>query len=127
MLHRPRKRVKLLCDLTRYDRRLVAGSLGWTGEPGQWGNMVSYDCGARLDTLWRSLEVLEDETHAEALRLRRLDFAHAVEDLLKGGMAPAVLRQEITRLSHEIKKEQRADERRRKSVRPVRRDPADDQ
>ena len=51
-------RVKLTCDLTRYDHRLVAGSLGWTvpAQRATWGVIVNYDCGARLDTLWKSLE-----------------------------------------------------------------------
>jgi hypothetical protein len=58
------QRVRLTADLTRYDARLTTGQLGWT-EPGShavWGVIVRYDCGARLDTLPRSLEVLEEET-----------------------------------------------------------------
>lgn len=55
------KRVRLLCDLTTYDKRLVVGSLGHTtGRDGQWGSMISYDCGAYLDTIYTSLEEVDD-------------------------------------------------------------------
>lgn len=57
-----RRRVRLTADLTRYDRRLVTGCLGWTGKPGQWGVMVHYDNGAVLDTLWKSLEEIKEAT-----------------------------------------------------------------
>lgn len=60
MLDHIRKRVRLRCDLTEYDSRLVAGSLGHTtGRDGTWGMMISYDCGAYLDTLGTSLEYVD--------------------------------------------------------------------
>ena len=55
-------RVKLTCDLTDYDSRLVSGSVGSTvpSAYASWGVIVAYDCGARLDTLPKSLVVAED-------------------------------------------------------------------
>ena len=62
-------RVKLTCDLTRYDRRLTEGQEGMTipsYKCSEWGSMesfvaVRFDCGATLDILWKSLEILDKE------------------------------------------------------------------
>lgn len=101
-----RRRVRLTVDLTDYDSRLVAGSLGWTcpRDPAMWGVMVRYDNGAYLDTLWKSLEELEDETAAAQREedLRRFDYL--VTDLLKRGMVPQELRSRVTKLAHGLKK-----------------------
>ena len=71
-------RVRLICDLTSYDYRLVVGSMGWTCPyaHAKWGIIVDYDCGVRLDTLWRSLEEDEEATaqvaqEAEITELQR--------------------------------------------------------
>lgn len=100
-----RERVRLTCDLTRYDSRLVEGSLGWTGRPGPWGNIVEYDCGAVLDTLWKSLELLEGGTREEERRVLNIEFKSTVKRLLRKGENAADLRAEITRLNKEVRKE----------------------
>ena len=97
---RSARRVKLLCDLTHYRRGLVAGTLGWTTSArSEWGVMVRYDGGHILDTLWRSLETLEEETNANKLRFDLLDFNNLVCSLLENGVTPATLRQRITQLA----------------------------
>lgn len=60
-------RVKLLVDLTRYDSRLTGGQLGTTNmrDRSGWSAMdrfvkVRFDCGAYLDILWRSLEIIPE-------------------------------------------------------------------
>ena len=108
----PSRRVRLTCDLTRYDHRLVEGSLGWTGREGQWGNIVQYDCGAVIDTLWRSLEFLKEETQDEARRLKRCDFECDVKDLIRLGADPAAMRRDITKWNREVQKETRREARR---------------
>ena len=110
-MYGPRKRVRLRVDLTRYDSRCKEGSLGWTGQAGRWGNMVHYDSGAVLDTLWKSLEVLEDETKAEARRVNAHAFEAVVKDLLRDGITAAELRQWITRLNKQVQKELKRDRR----------------
>ena len=109
------KRVKLLADLTSYDRRCKMGSLGWTlpDRNAQWGVIVRYDSGAELDTLWRSLEVLEAETRQGEIESLRREFEHNVDELLRLGANPADLRKLITekatiaktRLGKALKKE----------------------
>ena len=59
-------RVKLKVDLTKYDKRLVEGSLGYTMPDIKldvWGWQdryvaVKFDCGACLDVRWEGLEKL---------------------------------------------------------------------
>ena len=65
-------RVKLAVDLTEYDSRCVTGSEGHTSEPCSfWARGsdrftgVRFDNGARLDVLWRSLEIIDPEALAE--------------------------------------------------------------
>ena len=65
-----RQRVRLNVDLTRYDARLVVGSMGWTlpdVKLSMWGSQdrfvaVKFDCGASLDILYKSLSVSLGET-----------------------------------------------------------------
>ena len=61
-----------------------------------WGVMVRYDNGAYLDTLWKSLDELEDETKLADQQdaLQRFDFI--VRDLLKFGVTPQELRTRVT-------------------------------
>ena len=61
------QRVKLIVDLTRYDRRLVVGQLGWTnpGDRSGWSSTdrftkVQFDNGDYRDILWESLTVLAE-------------------------------------------------------------------
>jgi len=93
-----RQRVRLLCDLTRYRGGLVVGTLGWTDpwSDAQWGVIVNYDNGARLDTLRNSLEILEDETKAEAARLLLAQLRDAVRDLSKAGYTKRQLQKEVS-------------------------------
>jgi len=111
-----RKRVRLTCDLTEYNSRLVAGSLGWTGRNGQWGVIVNYDCGASLDTLWRSLEVLEDETKAEELRVAQDGVETEIRGLLELGADPAELRKLVTKLHKEVQSKLRRQARQAKKT-----------
>jgi hypothetical protein len=62
-------RIKLNTDLTRYDQRLTNGQEGLT-IPGKkfdcFGSLdtfvaVKFDCGAALDILWTSLEIIDAE------------------------------------------------------------------
>jgi hypothetical protein len=96
-----KRRVRLTADLTRYDSRLVAGSLGWTCPEAHamWGVMVRYDNGAYLDTLWKSLNELEDETKQAEQQDTFQQFDFVVKDLLKLGVAPQELRTKITTLA----------------------------
>jgi len=63
-------RVRLLDDLTRYDKRCKRGELGWTIPNRQlsvWGTQdrfvaVLFDNGAELDVLWSGLEKLDEKT-----------------------------------------------------------------
>jgi hypothetical protein len=66
-------RVKLVVDLTRYDRRLIVGELGETCDPQSgWARSqpdsfvgVRFDNGACRDILWKSLEVLGPDPEAD--------------------------------------------------------------
>lgn len=59
-----KERVELIVDLTRYDKRLIVGSLGWTMPDvklSMWGSedrfvAVQFDNGACLDILYKSLK-----------------------------------------------------------------------
>jgi len=59
-------RVKLRADLTKYDKRCKSGELGWTMPNAKltvWGSQdrfvaVQFDNGAKLDTLWKGLELI---------------------------------------------------------------------
>jgi len=63
-------RVRLLDDLTRYDKRCKVGELGWTipdvqlSPLGGHGTFVAvqFDNGAQLDVLRRGLEELDEKT-----------------------------------------------------------------
>lgn len=56
------ERMRLIVDLTRYDRRLTVGQLGTTMPNVKlsiWGDRfvaIRFDCGAELDILYKSLE-----------------------------------------------------------------------
>lgn len=94
------KRVRLTCDLTRYRAGLVEGSLGWTtGQNAQWGVIVKYDNGAELDTLWCSLDVLEEETKAKELETRLWHLRCDIRSVLGMGATPAQLRKLVTEAS----------------------------
>ena len=109
MLYSRRKRVRLTCDLTSYCSGLTAGSLGWTMPDAyaQWGVMVAYDNGAQLDTLWKSLEHLEDETMAATIEEAQRSFRSEAKDLLEAGVDANELRGVITEINKEVKKDQR--------------------
>ena len=59
------RRVKLTCDLTRYDKRCVIGSMGTTtrDSSGYAGfdhfTAVRFDSGAYLPVAWSGLEIME--------------------------------------------------------------------
>jgi len=63
-------RVKLIKDLTRYDKRLTAGQLGTTipnVKLSFWGNMdtfvaVEFDCCVQMDIAYKSIEKVVDGT-----------------------------------------------------------------
>lgn len=79
------ERVKLTCDLTRYDNRCVGGSLGTTCKShrsmGDGFVKVRFDSGAYLDILWKSLEVIPKFT-PEQLK-REQDFTRDVQNLME--------------------------------------------
>jgi hypothetical protein len=62
------RRVKLTCDLTKYDSRLTVGQEGKTiphTKLSIWGSQdrfvaVDFDCGAKLDILLSGLDILEN-------------------------------------------------------------------
>jgi hypothetical protein len=59
------RRVRLTCDLTRYDERCVAGSMGTTTKANSgWAALdafaaVQFDSGAYLPVAWSGLEIIE--------------------------------------------------------------------
>ena len=63
-----KRRVKLNCDLSRYDVRCTVDSLGWTMpnvKLSMWGSQdnfvaVHFDNGAKLDIALNSLTILDD-------------------------------------------------------------------
>jgi len=63
------KRIKLKVDLTRYDSRCKIEEQGWTIpniKLSDWGYQdrfvaVEFDNGAKLDVLWKGLEILNQE------------------------------------------------------------------
>lgn len=68
-------RVRLITDLTRYDRRLTAGQEGNTCGPTDiWARGsdrftgVAFDCGASRDILWESLEIIDSKFVAQKKR-----------------------------------------------------------
>jgi hypothetical protein len=92
-----KQRVCLTTDLTRYDSRLVAGSLGWTTvRRAQWGVIVEYDNGAVLDTLWKSLREVVEQKTVEQLWT---EFAQCITELKERGVQRAEF---LKRLSQEI-------------------------
>lgn len=108
--HRERgaKRVRLTCDLTYYRAGLVEGSLGWTtSRNGQWGVIVQYDNGTSLDTMWKSLEVLEPETAQNDRYWLWWDFECEVRRILQDGVPGDELRKRITQLVPIVKREMR--------------------
>lgn len=99
MSDRYSKRVKLTADLSSYDSRLTGGQLGWTERDGMWGVMVRYDCGAYLDTLWKSLEVQDEDTRNHEKTFAVMELQAAAEELQKKhGMTPAEIRKLIVRV-----------------------------
>jgi hypothetical protein len=61
-------RVKLVVDLSRYDSRLTGGQEGDAYSDSYLGDcfaFVRFDCGAGLDVLWNSLDIIDEEYLAE--------------------------------------------------------------
>lgn len=64
------ERVRLNCDLTRYNSKLLKGQIGYTMpnvKLSMWGSSdrfvaVKFDCGVSLDTLYKSLDFLDRNT-----------------------------------------------------------------
>lgn len=100
------ERVRLATDLTRYDWRLTEGQLGWTNpnSRAQWGVIVQYDCGAVLDTLWKSLDVLEEETNQRRAETAYRDLDSLVRELLRSGQTAQQIRKHVTETAREHQK-----------------------
>jgi hypothetical protein len=85
-------RVRLTANLTRYDSRLTGGQEGdTTGSGSHLGDrftFVLFDCGAKLDVLWESVEII-DEAFLAAAKKRRdeevVQLAQATDAVLHLG------------------------------------------
>lgn len=97
MFYHP-QRVKLTADLTKYAAGLTPGTLGWTKPTitARWGVMVQYDNGVLLDTLWRSLEVQEEETKKKQIEVDLGLFDEMTQNLLRLGVTVDDLHKRIT-------------------------------
>lgn len=76
-------KVKLTVDLTRYDKRLVVGEIGYTKGPGrndrfEW---VKFNNGARLEVLWESLEVIDEERLKQAKQVREETIKNTTKEI----------------------------------------------
>jgi hypothetical protein len=61
-----------------------------------WGVMVRYDNGAYLDTLWKSLEELEEETAEAEKEGAFRQFDRTVSDLFRLGCSSQEVRSRVT-------------------------------
>lgn len=88
------QRVRLTADLTSYRTGLVPGVMGWTDPAtrAQWGVIVHYDNGQSLDTLWRSLEVMEEATKDHRRDLNLAKLRGIMQVLLTDGMSIEMLK-----------------------------------
>lgn len=109
-------RVRLTANLTRYDSRLTGGQEGdTTGRVSHLGDrftFVLFDCGANLDVLWESIEVI-DEAFLAAAKKRRdeedIQLAQAADAVLhlgpNGGFKSLSYRLGATRTTNGLKDE----------------------
>jgi hypothetical protein len=107
-------RVRLTANLTRYDPRLTDGQEGDTiGSGSHLGDhftFVRFDCGAKLDVLWESIEVI-DEAFLAAAKKRRdeedIQLAQATDAVLhlgpNGGFKMLTYRLGTTRTTNGLK------------------------